>query len=86
MQKLNYKKRKLIVPNTSKLEVLGEKQTITERLFGCWHLKMSNPRTIGKTTFSYCKKCGMRRKFDLQNSKYEGSFHNAPINNQPLFN
>jgi hypothetical protein len=77
---LTYEKRVSFFSNNSGIEIFGEKQSLTGRLFGCWHLKMSSPRTIRDTTFRYCKNCGMRRKFDLKSLKYEGTFHNSPVN------
>lgn len=77
---LTYGNPKPFFSHNVNVELFGEKQSLGGRLFGCWHLKMSSPRTIGRTTFRYCKKCGMRRKFDLQTLKYEGHFHNSPVN------
>jgi hypothetical protein len=61
-------------------EVFGIEQTLVERLTGCWHLQMSDPRTRASVTFRYCKKCGMRRKFNLDSLKYIGSFYNSLVN------
>ncbi len=66
-------------------EILGEKQSVVKRLFGCWHLKLSRPKTTNNVTYRYCVKCGMRRNFDLETFKSEGSFYSPPIPKERYF-
>lgn len=54
---------------------IEEKQSFIKRLFGCWHQRLSKPVTIDKTTFCYCKDCGLRRKFDIETFKPQGAFY-----------
>ncbi|MEP6900319.1 MAG: hypothetical protein ABJA66_01135 [Actinomycetota bacterium] len=66
--------------DTTTTEVLNntfieEKQSFIKRLFGCWHQRLSKPVTIDKTTFCYCKDCGLRRKFDIETFKPQGAFY-----------
>jgi hypothetical protein len=63
----------------SEADVFGEQQKRRHRIFGCWHMRMSEPRTIGKTTFAYCKNCGSRRSYDLTTRKHHGSFYHPPL-------
>lgn len=66
--------------NRVTLEILNgnafvEKQGFLKRLFGCWHSRMSKPVTIDKTTFCYCKDCGLRRRYDINTFKPLGAFY-----------
>lgn len=45
------------------------------RIFGCWHLKLSRPITRGRESYQVCLRCGMRRTFDLKNWKHTGKFY-----------
>lgn len=54
-------------------------RTITARIFGCWHMKMSRPITKKDITYRYCVKCGLRRNYDLKNSASVGSFYAPSI-------
>lgn len=60
-------------------EVLGEKQGIFSRLFGCFHNRLSRPVTIGNVTFQYCSKCGARRQYDIETFKPFGGFYRPKI-------
>ena len=45
------------------------------RLCSCWHLRLSRPFTHERESYRACLRCGMRRKFDLQNWKSIGRFY-----------
>lgn len=62
-----------------KISVLGEKQSIFSRIFGCAHTRMSKPVTIGETSFQYCSECGARRQYDLEKFKPFGAFYRPEI-------
>lgn len=49
------------------------------RLFGCWHLKMSRPRTRGRESFRVCLRCGMHRAFDVERWRSNGRFYAPPV-------
>jgi hypothetical protein len=67
-----------ITGNSSGTETFGERAGILSRVFGCWHLKMSRPVTTKNTTYRFCPKCGMRRKYDLETFRSKGSFYSPP--------
>ena len=46
------------------------------RIFGCWHRKMSLPVTRGGETYRVCVRCGMRRHFHLAEWKTKGRYYN----------
>ena len=62
-----------------------EKQSVVKRVFGCWHLKMSRPKTENKVTYRYCIKCGMRRNYDLETFKNSGSFYKPTVSEEIYF-
>jgi transcription elongation factor Elf1 len=62
-----------------------EKQSFFKRIFGCWHSRMSKPVTIDKTTFCYCKDCGLRRRYDFTTFKTQGAFYSARPNKTLYF-
>jgi hypothetical protein len=66
-------------------EIAGERQSVIKRVLGCWHLKLSYPKTTNNITYCYCINCGMRRKYDLETFKAKGSFYNPPISNDIYF-
>lgn len=49
------------------------------RLFSCWHIKMSRPFTHERESYRTCLRCGMRRSFDVQKWKSRGRFYSPPI-------
>lgn len=60
-------------------EVLGERQSIVKRVFGCWHLKLSLPTTKNNITYRFCVKCGMRKQYDLDTFTSKGAFYSTPV-------
>ena len=50
-------------------------ESISRRLFGCRHYKVSRPFTRDCETFVSCLHCGMRQRFDLERWKTEGDFY-----------
>lgn len=48
-------------------------------LLVCWHRKMSRPFTRDGETYRVCLRCGMRRKFDLQEWQTKGDYYNVRV-------
>jgi hypothetical protein len=48
-------------------------------LLVCWHRKMSRPFTRDGETYRVCLRCGMHRKFDLQQWQTKGEYYNARV-------
>jgi hypothetical protein len=65
--------------------LIEEKQSFFKRLFGCWHQRMSKPVTIDKTTFCYCKDCGLRRKYDIETFRPQGAFYSPRPTSEAYF-
>ena len=70
------------LPSISQSDVLLIGQPILEsltyllnRLLSCWHLKMSRPIKRGRESYRACVRCGMRRRFDLEEWKSVGRFY-----------
>lgn len=49
------------------------------RIFGCWHLKLSPPRTRGKESYRVCVRCGMHRAFDVEHWRSTGRFYTPAV-------
>ncbi|HEY6802330.1 MAG TPA: hypothetical protein VI306_02020 [Pyrinomonadaceae bacterium] len=49
------------------------------RIFSCWHLRLARPVTHGQESYRACLRCGMRRKFDLENWKSSGRFYTPVV-------
>jgi hypothetical protein len=49
------------------------------RVFGCWHLKMSRPKTRGKESYRVCLRCGMHRAFDVDRWRSSGRYYTPPV-------
>jgi hypothetical protein len=49
------------------------------RVFGCWHLKMSPPKTRDRESYRVCLRCGMHRAFDVERWKSTGRFYAPPV-------
>ena len=45
------------------------------RLFGCWHIRMGRPVTLGGETYRACLDCGARRRFDTQGWNMYGPYY-----------
>jgi len=65
-------------------EVLESLGYFSKRLFGCWHLRMGRPLTLGTHTHRTCAKCGMRRDFDLATWKMKGRYYCDPVGQRRL--
>jgi hypothetical protein len=50
-------------------------ESISRRLFGCRHSKLSRPFTGAGQTYVVCLYCGMRRRFSLTQWRAEGEFY-----------
>lgn len=48
-------------------------------LLVCWHRKMSRPFTRDGETYRVCLRCGMHRRFDLQQWQTKGDYYNARV-------
>ena len=70
--------------NTEKTPFI-EKQSFFKRLFGCWHTRMSKPVTIDRTTFCYCKDCGLRRDYDFETFQPKGAFYSPRPAKEELY-
>lgn len=46
-----------------------------EWLFGCQHLKMGLPVTMGGQTYQACLDCGARRRFDTDSWSLQGPYY-----------
>lgn len=62
-----------------KMEKVGENQSLFSKLFGCRHIRLSKPVTIGKLSYQYCSDCGARRKYDIENFKPLGAFYRPTV-------
>ena len=54
---------------------LAPVRNIVNRLFGCWHPKVSLPFTRDDETYQTCISCGARRRFDLDQWTPVGGFY-----------
>lgn len=52
---------------------------IATRIASCWHLRLSRPITHGRETYRSCLRCGMHRKFDLEQWKSSGRFYSPSV-------
>jgi len=56
--------------------VLQKLRYLAPPIFVCWHRKMSRPFTRKGETYRVCLRCGMHRRFDLEEWKTKGEFYN----------
>ena len=54
---------------------LGQIRKVVNRVFGCWHLRLSLPFTRGDETYQTCISCGARRRYDLDQWTAVGGFY-----------
>jgi hypothetical protein len=52
---------------------------VINRIFSCWHIRMSRPFTHERESYRTCLRCGMRRSFDVQKWKSRGRFYSPTI-------
>jgi len=48
---------------------------VVSKLWTCWHWRMSRPFTRDGETFRVCLRCGVHRRFDLEQWKTKGSYY-----------
>ena len=56
---------------------------LINRIFSCWHIKMSRPFTHERESYRTCLRCGMRRSFDVEKWKSKGRFYSPTIERRP---
>ena len=61
------------------LRLLGRLRYLFLPLLVCWHRKMSRPFTRDGQTYRVCLRCGVHRKFDLEEWKTKGDYYNTPV-------
>jgi len=64
-------------PRRRVLHLLHKLRYLIPPFFVCWHIKMSRPFTRDGESYRVCLRCGMRRRFDLQQWKTKGDYYNA---------
>ena len=64
-------------------EIFGKKVGLIARIFGCKHMRMSMPVTTKEITYRFCPTCGIRRRYDLETSRLQGSYY-YPAHNEEL--
>lgn len=62
-------------------EIFGEKLGLIARVFGCRHSRMSMPVTTKEITYRFCPTCGIRRIYDLETFRLQGSYY-YPAHNE----
>lgn len=61
------------------LRLLGKLRYVFLPLLVCWHRKLSRPFTRDGETYRVCLRCGMHRRFDLQEWQTKGDYYNACV-------
>jgi hypothetical protein len=56
---------------------------LINRIFSCWHIRMSRPFTHERESYRTCLRCGMRRAFDVDIWKSQGRFYSPTIERRP---
>ncbi|HEX6648406.1 MAG TPA: hypothetical protein VF075_02665 [Pyrinomonadaceae bacterium] len=59
------------------LRLLHKLRYLIPPFFVCWHIKMSRPFTRDGESYRVCLRCGVRRRFDLQEWKTKGDYYHA---------
>ena len=54
------------------------------RIFSCWHRRMSRPFTRDGQTYRVCLRCGVQRRFDLEQWKTKGSYYRERASTQSV--
>ena len=58
---------------------LRRTRLLISRVFVCWHRKLSRPFSHGGETYRVCLRCGMQRRFDLNEWKTKGDYYNSQV-------
>jgi hypothetical protein len=48
---------------------------LISKIWSCWHRRMSRPFTRDGKTYRVCLRCGVHRRFDLEQWKTKGSYY-----------
>ena len=57
---------------------------LVSRIFTCWHRQMSRPFTRDGSTYRACLRCGVQRRFDLEQWKTKGSYYRDKKVRRPI--
>ena len=55
--------------------IVGKIGGSLNRLFGCWHSRMSRPFSSDGQSYRVCVSCGARRQFDIRSWETQGDFY-----------
>ena len=56
---------------------------VISKFWTCWHRRMSRPFTRDGKTYRVCLRCGVHRRFDLEQWKTKGSYYREKSAVQP---
>jgi hypothetical protein len=56
---------------------------VIAKIWTCWHRRMSRPFTRDGETYRVCLRCGVHRRFDLEQWKTKGSYYREKTVMQP---
>ena len=48
---------------------------VISKIWTCWHRRMSRPFTRDGKTYRVCLRCGIQRRFDVEQWKTHGSYY-----------
>ena len=57
---------------------------VISKFWTCWHRRMSRPFTRDGETYRVCLRCGVHRRFDLEQWKTKGSYYRAKQEMEPV--
>jgi hypothetical protein len=57
---------------------------LISKIWSCWHRRMSRPFTRDGETYRVCLRCGVHRRFDLEQWKTKGSYYRDKEVTQPV--
>lgn len=63
---------------TRTTDLLGTKEGVFARLFGCRHRRLTRPIADGRSSFMSCLECGARKRFDTESFTVSGPFYYPP--------
>ena len=57
---------------------------LVSKVWSCWHRRMSRPFTRDGETYRVCLRCGVHRRFDLEQWETKGSYYHDKAVTEPV--